>query len=179
MDLYRDGSTAVGYINDDANVIDWLAQLKPQAGVPQFAYIHLMSVHTLGYRHPEFRKWQPASMKGFHYPLRPVNSTVDVAPTLLRRIGAAIPGSWVGEPLGTPLRRQSVVMQSSLGRALVGQFDGTLWKYVIAGEGVQCLFNLTRGPHEREDRLRHIDGGLIIRGREAFNAAFGDASGWR
>ena len=238
MDVYRDGSTAAGYINDDANVLDWLAQLKPERGVPQFAYMHLMSVHTLGNRHAEFLRWEPSTVgvrnlraadlipayinnydngvlqadamierifsllrakgllddavviitadhgdqigeqgrvghgrfglvdplvrvpllvydsEGYRYPPRPMASTVDVAPTLLHRIGAPIPGNWAGEALGAPSRRQAVVMQSSIDRAVVAQAGGALWKYYDGGAGnVARLFNLTEDPHERKDLM--------------------------
>ena len=242
MDLYRDGSTAAGYINDDANVLDWLAELKPRTGVPQFAYIHLMSVHTLGNRHPEFRKWEPSSVgvrnlstadlipayvnnydngilqadamierifgllrkkglledavviitadhgdligeqgrvghgrsalvdplvrvplliydsEGYRYPPRPMASTVDVAPTLLHRIGAPIPANWAGEALGAPARREAVVMQSSIDRAVVVQAAGELWKYYDGAAGGSArLFNLTRDPQERSDLMAGKD----------------------
>ncbi len=261
MDLYRDGSTTAGYANDDANVLEWLARLQPAAGVPQFAYIHLMSAHTLGSRRKEFQKWQPSKLDVFSlraadyaplvnyydngvlqadamierifaqlrrkgllqnsvvvitadhgellgengqvghgrfapvnelvrvplliydaerygYPRRAVASVIDVAPTLLHRIGAPAPGSWVGEALGVASKRQAVVMQSRLGRALVGRFEGTLWKYVDGGNAQsQRLFDIARDPLELDDRLLHVDRGQVAHIRAVLRTAFGEAGG--
>jgi glucan phosphoethanolaminetransferase (alkaline phosphatase superfamily) len=241
LDTYRDGSMldgnrAAGYMNDDMAVLDWLAALQPQAGVPQFVYMHLMSVHTLGTRHAQFRRWQPAEVglrglragdmipayvnnyhngvlqadavierifgllrdkglledavviitadhgellgehgrvghsrhapidplvriplliydsEGVRYPPRPMASQVDVAPTLLHRIGAAIPQGWAGEPLDAPARRRYVYMEAGGNRAVVGAAQGSLWKYVEAESGGSGrLFNLTQDPHEAVD----------------------------
>ncbi len=257
MDLYRDGSTAVGYINDDANVLEWLAQLEPAAGVPQFAYLHLMSVHTLGERHAEFRKWEPSTIgvrslrlaelipayvnnydngvlqadamierifgllrdKGLlddavvvitsdhgdllgeygrvgHGRFAPVDpllrvpllvydsdgvrsqaralaSTVDVAPTLLHRIGAPIPDNWAGEALDAPARRDAVAMQTSTGRAVVVQTGGALWKYTVEESGQATrLFNLSRDPQERNDMLLSADPAVLAIVMAAYRAAF-------
>src|SRR5581483_8825839 len=43
---------------------------------------------------------------GHRYPARPVASQVDIAPTLLHRIGAPIPATWGGEPLDLPPQRE-------------------------------------------------------------------------
>lgn len=57
IDDYRDGSSGAGYINDDLQVVDWVAQIAPADGVPRFLYIHLMSTHILGMRSPKYRRW--------------------------------------------------------------------------------------------------------------------------
>ncbi|MBM3346739.1 MAG: hypothetical protein FJY55_09645 [Betaproteobacteria bacterium] len=241
IDEYRDGSmldgsSAAGYMNDDMAVLEWLAAWQPQAGVPQFLYVHLMSVHTLGTRHAQFSRWQPAEVglrvlragnritafvnnyhngvlqadtvierifgllrdkglledavvvitadhgemlgeqgrvghsrhapaeplvriplliydsEGVTYPARPMASQVDVAPTLLNRIGAAIPQGWAGEALDAPARRRFVYMESGGSRAVVAPVRGSLWKYTEAESGgAGRLVNLTQDPHEEAD----------------------------
>jgi hypothetical protein len=60
IDEFRDGSSAQGYMNDDQNVVDWVAQLAPNDGTPRFLFLHLMSAHYVGKRHPQYRKWSRA-----------------------------------------------------------------------------------------------------------------------
>jgi len=267
LDTYRDGSMfdgsrAAGYMNDDMAVLDWLAALQPKAGVPQFVYMHLMSVHTLGTRHAQFRRWQPAEVglrglravdmipayvnnyhngvlqadavierifgllrdkglledavviitadhgellgehgrvghsrhapvdplvriplliydsEGVTYPPRPMASQVDVAPTLLHRIGAAIPQGWAGEPLDVPAQREFVYMQAGESRGLVAQVAGTLWQYLQDAPNCrECLFDLKRDPLEPVDILRRADPPVVGRLREGFQRAFGAVAG--
>ncbi len=62
-DHYEDGaSTPIRYANDDYALLERLRRLPRVTGQqPQFVFLHLMSVHGLGERHPEFRRWLPAS----------------------------------------------------------------------------------------------------------------------
>ncbi|MDH3320687.1 MAG: sulfatase-like hydrolase/transferase, partial [Betaproteobacteria bacterium] len=57
VDEYIDGSFAPGYVNDDADVLRWLERLAPAGAAPRFIYIHLMSVHLIGKRLPQYRVW--------------------------------------------------------------------------------------------------------------------------
>ena len=70
IDDYRDASMAEGYVNDDSHVVRWLERIAPANGVPRFVHVHLMSVHILGKRLPEYRRWydpaNPAYADKYH-----------------------------------------------------------------------------------------------------------------
>jgi hypothetical protein len=255
IDEYRDGSMAAGYMNDDRNVLEWLAAMRPEPDTPQFLVLHLMSVHTLGQRLAPYRRWEPSAVglrglgaeealsayiNNYHngvlqadamlerifgllrdkrllddavvvitadhgemlgergrmgharsspddplvrvplmifdsdrirYPARAVASQVDVAPTLLHRIGAPVPPNWAGEALDLPARRESILIQAGSSRAVVAAAGGALWKYVAErGEGTQRLFNLTRDPAESEDVLPGAEPQFLARLRAAADA---------
>jgi hypothetical protein len=61
IDDYRDGRQARRYVNDDEQVLDWVADLPRRGDVPRFLYLHLMSAHILGLRHPRYKRWQPVT----------------------------------------------------------------------------------------------------------------------
>src|SRR6185437_130601 len=63
-DDYYDGNDAQAfgyYGNDDALVVDRVAKLAPWDGGNHYFQFHLMSAHSLGSRHEEFLRYQPAS----------------------------------------------------------------------------------------------------------------------
>jgi glucan phosphoethanolaminetransferase (alkaline phosphatase superfamily) len=57
IDDYRDASMAEGYVNDDSHVLRWLERIAPADGTPRFLHVHLMSVHMLGKRLAQYRRW--------------------------------------------------------------------------------------------------------------------------
>ena len=60
IDEFRDGSSvASDQSNDDRIIIPWLRNIDWSPHQNTFLSIHLMSVHMLGPRQPEFQKWQP------------------------------------------------------------------------------------------------------------------------
>ena len=229
----RDGSNATRYVNDDEQVLDWVADLPRRAATPEFLYVHLMSTHILGLRHPEYKRWQPVTPSildlrnaaisaeayanhyhdgilqadamierifarlrekgwlddaiviitadhgellgeggrfghgkslrdpvvrvplliydtdGYTYPARPLASTVDVAPTLVDRIGAPVPSHWAGESLARPSERRFILLRGGVGHAVIGRFGPDLYKYYRYQKTQnEELFNLTRDPHE-------------------------------
>ena len=259
IDDYRDGSMVAGYMNDDNNVLDWLAQLRPAAGVPQFMYMHLVSVHPLGTRHPPYRRWEPSEVgirnlrfedlvppyinnyhngvlqadalikrvfgllrdkgllddaivvitadhgellgeygrvghsglapvgpvvrvplliydsDGIRYPARPMASVVDIAPTLLHRIGAPIPPNWAGEALDSIPKREFVYLQGGGARSAITQIGEELWKYVLEDAGgSERLFNLTRDPQERTSMSAQSAPGAAAKLRAGIHASFGE-----
>lgn len=236
IDLYRDGSQSGGYMNDDAQVLVWLEQLTPRDGEPRFLYIHLMTPHILGMRHPQYRKWSNSTFNlqslkdvraaatayadnyhngvlqsdamieqiferlraqgflddaivvitadhgemlgeegrfghggppldaairvplliydsaGFGYPPRELVSVIDIAPTLLDRIGAPIPAHWAGESLVGQRARRFASAQSGRHHVVLGRFGHELYKYHYDERTrVERLFNLSRDPLEREN----------------------------
>ena len=233
VDDYRDGRKARRYVNDDEQVVEWVADLPPRDGTPRFLFIHLMSAHILGQRHAQYKRWQPVTPSvldlrrsdisadvyvnhyhdgilqadgtierifaqlrdkgwlddaiviitadhgemlgehgllghgktlrdpvvrvplliydttGYPYPARELASTVDVAPTLLDRIGAPIPATWAGESLARPGARRFVFLHGGQGQAVIGRFGSELFKhYHYRTTGTEELFNLSRDPRE-------------------------------
>jgi glucan phosphoethanolaminetransferase (alkaline phosphatase superfamily) len=61
VDDYRDGRQAHRYVNDDEQVLDWVDGLPARDGTARFLYVHLMSAHILGLRHPQYKRWQAAT----------------------------------------------------------------------------------------------------------------------
>ena len=59
-DLYRDGSTAAEYMNDDELVVRYTNELDRFSGRPVFIQYHLMSTHGLGARSARYRVFEPA-----------------------------------------------------------------------------------------------------------------------
>jgi glucan phosphoethanolaminetransferase (alkaline phosphatase superfamily) len=81
VELYRDGSnfTGSGYVNDDYELIKQVSGLpNVQKDEPQFLFVHLMSVHGLGLRHPEHLAWQPARSI-YHYASKPDDDGIQQA----------------------------------------------------------------------------------------------------
>jgi len=86
---------------------------------------------------------------GYAYPPREFASIVDVAPTLLDRIGAPIPPHWNGESLARPGARRFVFLQGMPGHAVIGRFGTDLFKYYhYRRTRTEELFNLSRDPRE-------------------------------
>lgn len=220
VDEYTDGASASSYMNDDAEVIEWLEALDASGDAPRFVYVHLMSVHVLGKRHPRFRVWyrtaagrgdddeaccpphheyannyhdgilqtdalierifgileakglmqdvmvvitadhgehlgedgrlghgggpEDVVMRvpllvydsgGFEYPRHELASVIDVAPTMLARIGAPVPKHWTGVTLTRRAPGRLVLMQGYNAFAMVGSFDGELFKHYRAVRG--------------------------------------------
>jgi glucan phosphoethanolaminetransferase (alkaline phosphatase superfamily) len=213
VDEYIDGSSASRYMNDDAEVIEWLRRLDVNGAAPRFIYVHLMSTHIVGKRHARFNLWrrQPLAgagarccsaaqvyqnnyhqgvrqadalieemfaileakgllqdvliaitadhgemlgefgvtlghggpprdpvvrvplllydARGFAYPPRRLASVIDVAPTLLDRIGAPVPELWSGMPLSRPEQPRFVFAQTRDEISVIGDFGGELYKY--------------------------------------------------
>ena len=62
FDSYTDGGLMAGAqsVNDDEAVVAQVEALPSFQGKPEFLFVHLMSVHGLGRKFPEFQKWTPA-----------------------------------------------------------------------------------------------------------------------
>lgn len=60
LDEYKDGSMAGSdRVNDDQIVLPWLRQITWKQDQPTFLDVHLMSVHALGVRQPQYARWNP------------------------------------------------------------------------------------------------------------------------
>jgi glucan phosphoethanolaminetransferase (alkaline phosphatase superfamily) len=70
IDLYYDGRQSERYVCDDLLLFEGLGKVKPYVDTPSFFYIHMMSVHYAGLKHPEFVKWTPAGIEEDSLPYR-------------------------------------------------------------------------------------------------------------
>ncbi|MDH4324077.1 MAG: sulfatase-like hydrolase/transferase [Betaproteobacteria bacterium] len=84
----------------------------------------------------------------FAYPVRPLASVIDIAPTLLDRIGAHIPEHWSGIPLSQPATRRFALMQGRTTYAVVGHFGEEYFKLYRDGDA-ERLVALTPDGIER------------------------------
>ena len=70
IDLYFDGRYSEKYVCDDNLLFEGLNKVEPFKDKPAFFYLHLMSVHYAGIKHPEFIKWKPTSIEWEPVPYR-------------------------------------------------------------------------------------------------------------
>jgi glucan phosphoethanolaminetransferase (alkaline phosphatase superfamily) len=60
IDLFYDGSDQKQkYVNDDRTILNRLRNFNWQSANHIFLYMHLMSVHAIGFHEPRFEKWLP------------------------------------------------------------------------------------------------------------------------
>jgi glucan phosphoethanolaminetransferase (alkaline phosphatase superfamily) len=77
------------------------------------------------------------------YPQRSISSQVDIAPTMLHAIGAAIPADWSGIPLQLSTSRNHVYVASHDISGVVTDFNGQRFKYMRNGkDGNEELFDI-------------------------------------
>jgi arylsulfatase A-like enzyme len=80
--------------------------------------------------------------------VRQLVSLIDIAPTLLDRLGAPVPAHWAGESLARPGVRRFVFLQDLQDYAVIGRFGTELYKYPRENR-VEQLFNLSRDSREQ------------------------------
>ena len=62
IDDYFDGRQSTHYACDDELLMEGLNRVKPYRDSTSFFYFHMMSVHGIGLRHPEFVRWKPVTI---------------------------------------------------------------------------------------------------------------------
>jgi glucan phosphoethanolaminetransferase (alkaline phosphatase superfamily) len=62
IDDYFDGRQSKHYVCDDELLMEGLDKVKPCKDSASFFYFHMMSVHGIGLRHPEFVRWKPVTI---------------------------------------------------------------------------------------------------------------------
>lgn len=104
---------------------------------------------------------------------------VDVAPTIVSRLGLQVPSSWEGRSLLAPGSREFTYHFMDTYDvplyALVRSNGGTLYKY-LQQSGREELFELTTDPHERHDLLSSVDQAIVTRLRDRLDEALASGS---
>jgi glucan phosphoethanolaminetransferase (alkaline phosphatase superfamily) len=62
IDHYFDGRQSAHYVCDDELLMEGLDKVKPYKDSASFFYFHMMSVHGIGLRHPQFVRWTPVTI---------------------------------------------------------------------------------------------------------------------
>ena len=92
---------------------------------------------------------------------------VDVAPTIVDRLGLKIPHSWQGRSLLDPtIKRYSYHQTAVRGGcdAVVERTDATMLKYIrCQPRGVEELYDLAADPNERQNLIGSADGEVLGR----------------
>ena len=95
---------------------------------------------------------------------------VDVAPTIVDRLGLKIPDSWQGRSLLDPtIKRYSYHQTTVRGGcdAVVERTDATMLKYIrCQPRGVEELYDLAADPNERQNLIGSADGEVLRRLRD-------------
>jgi glucan phosphoethanolaminetransferase (alkaline phosphatase superfamily) len=87
---------------------------------------------------------------------------VDVAPTVVDRLGLPIPSSWQGRSLLTPEIKQYSFHETGKNgiRAVVYRTGSAIYKY-IQGDKSEELYELVNDPHEERDLMANADPSLV------------------
>jgi glucan phosphoethanolaminetransferase (alkaline phosphatase superfamily) len=97
---------------------------------------------------------------------------IDVAPTILGRLGLSIPDNWQGESLLSANHRQYSFHQTSLRNptyAVMFRTQGAIYEYLYkTGDRSEELYELTSDPLERHNLINSADAALIKRLRDKF-----------
>jgi glucan phosphoethanolaminetransferase (alkaline phosphatase superfamily) len=90
---------------------------------------------------------------------------IDVAPTIVDRLGLAIPGCWQGASLLDPNIRTVTTHQTSLSKpcyAVLYRTDAAMYKYMYCSAGQkEELYNLTDDPKEQNNLIETADPSLL------------------
>jgi glucan phosphoethanolaminetransferase (alkaline phosphatase superfamily) len=90
---------------------------------------------------------------------------IDVAPTIVDRLGLPIPGCWQGASLLNPNIKTVTTHQTSLSKpcyAVLYRTDAVLYKYIYCSVGQkEELYNLTDDPNEQNNLIDTADPSLL------------------
>jgi len=95
---------------------------------------------------------------------------IDVAPTVVDRLGLIIPPSWEGSSLLKPAIKSVTLHQTSLRNpcyAVLNRTDATIYKYISCSLGrTEELYELVSDPHEQRNLIDTAEAGLVKRMRD-------------
>jgi len=90
---------------------------------------------------------------------------IDVAPTIVDRLGLAIPGCWQGASLVNSNIKTVTTHQTSLSKpcyAVLYRTDAVMYKYIYCSVGKkEELYNLTDDPNEQNNLIDTADPSLL------------------
>jgi glucan phosphoethanolaminetransferase (alkaline phosphatase superfamily) len=90
---------------------------------------------------------------------------IDVAPTIVDRLGLPIPGCWQGASLLNPNIKAVTTHQTSLSKpcyAVLYRTDAAMYKYIYCSVGkTEELYNLTDDPNEQNNLIETADPSLL------------------
>jgi glucan phosphoethanolaminetransferase (alkaline phosphatase superfamily) len=104
-----------------------------------------------------------AATPGHRYPAQ-----VDIAPTVLRELGAPVPATWIGRDLNSGDGLPLTYFEEHAFAGLIDHRDAThAWKYWIDRKtGVDHIFDLSVDPHENSDMRATVTPALSTQLRE-------------
>lgn len=110
----------------------------------------------------------------------PFATQIDVAPTILDRLGLPIPATWQGRSLLRPARERATLHQTRRGqracRAVVADRGAALFKYIRCGSQPPSmseeLYELTSDPGEQTDLLATVEPAWLDRLRSEIDSRF-------
>ena len=92
---------------------------------------------------------------------------VDVAPTVLDRLGLSIPPSWQGRSLLDPDIKQYSYHETRDEKvriySVIERSASTMYKYIHSGAKADELYELLSDPHESRNLIGSIDAGVVAR----------------
>ncbi len=99
------------------------------------------------------------------WPPLPFGTQLDIAPTIVDRLGLPIPSSWEGQPLTRPVQSRTTFHQTALKTpryALLHWTPDAIWKYhyMFLGRREE-VYELHSDPGERRDRQFTMDPALL------------------
>jgi arylsulfatase A-like enzyme len=104
---------------------------------------------------------------------------IDVAPTIVERLGLMVPKGWQGRSLLAPPHDRITFHQTRRGRdpcfAAVERTSTKLMKYIRCGSGNEIreeLFDIIADPHERTNLIDKIDAAVLRRYRHEIDSRF-------
>src|SRR5260370_38351801 len=90
---------------------------------------------------------------------------IDVAPTIVDRLGLPIPGCWQGASLLNPKIKTVTIHQTSLSHpiyAVLYRADAAMYKYIYCSVGKkEELYDLTKDPNEQNNLIDTADPSLL------------------
>ncbi len=92
---------------------------------------------------------------------------VDVAPTVVNRLGLSIPPSWQGRSLLDTNIKQYSYHETRRDKvrvyAVIERTESTMYKYIHSGANSDELYELISDPHESKNLINSADAGVVAR----------------
>jgi arylsulfatase A-like enzyme len=104
---------------------------------------------------------------------------IDVAPTIVERLGLPLPSGWQGQSLMQPVKDRMTLHQTRRGRspcfAVVDRTGATFMKFIRCGSGANVseeLFDLVSDPQEQNNLVPRANASQLGRYRRELDSRF-------